>query len=521
MTVRIPWRSWLVWMSILAGATLVLLYFNLGAEQEQAALTMLLVVLGGSVAGGRALGFTIAVISTMLINLFFQQPIGSLSITEPLDVVVLLAFLSTAFVTTDLLSRARQEATAAQARTSEVETLSRLGAETLRYASGGEALDAIATLVRSAIGADYCVILPFDRQLANTPAGAKAIAQLAADVQLTDAEHSLASLAQGGLPIILREPGVLVEHRSFDIAVPADETIRARLLSLPLRAEERTIGLLVVSANGGLLLDGAQRRLLAALGYYAALGLERMRLISEAAYSEALQEAQRAKEEVFAAVSHDLRTPLATIKLLAQPGADRGEHASRVIVEQADRLARLVGDLIDMSKFRTGSTLIQPELNTVDDLIGALLRQTEGTRNGRTIDVQLDFDSPALVGRFDFVHTLRAVGNLLDNALRHSPPDGTVEIRAERADRWLVISVADRGGGINSVERERIFQPFYRPAEATPDGGHAGLGLSIARSLAELQGGDVAYEDRPGGGSVFVLRLPAADVEDMSVAEAV
>ena len=241
--------------------------------------------------------------------------------------------------------------------------------------------------------------------------------------------------------------------------------------------------------------------------------------MSEAAYSEALRESQRAKDEVFAAVSHDLRTPLTTIKVLAQGGAERGERSSVAIVEQADRLARLVSDLLMVSRFRAGDMPLAPELNTAEDLIGAVLRQAEGVRRGRTIEVQIDYESPALVGQFDFVHTLRILGNLVDNALRHTPEDGTVQIRAERDGPMLVLTVADRGPGVPEHERERIFEPFYRPAGFSRDSGHAGLGLSIARSLADRQGGSVSYADREGGGSLFVLRLPAADVTDLAVNE--
>src|SRR5258708_27210100 len=136
-----------------------------------------------------------------------------------------------------------------------------------------------------------------------------------------------------------------------------------------------------------------------------------MRLMDEAAQSEALREVQRAKNEIFASVSHDLRTPLTTIKVLAQSGASRGEPSSLAIVEQADRLARMVGDLLEVSMLRTGGFSLSPELNTADDLVGATLRQAEGILNGRRIDVKLASDSPALVARFSFVHTPRLMVN--------------------------------------------------------------------------------------------------------------
>jgi two-component system sensor histidine kinase KdpD len=506
--------GWVFWCTLFTISTVMLVGARDELDQSHAVLTLMLVVLGGSVAGGRLLGYTLSVMSVLTIDYFFQPPYDLVSFAKPIDFFVLVAFLAIAFVTTELLTRARQQANAADARASEVETLSRLGSETLRHAEARQTLEAIASLVRHAIDADSCAILPYD----STPrVGGEVIVAdgLAASFEAGTIEHELATRAiTEGRPMFVGEHGEIREHGRQDIGSPIGPDIRAHLLALPLRSEERVIGVLVVRGNADLVLDAPRRRLLAAMGYYAALGIERTRLMAEAATSEGLRESQRAKDEIFAAVSHDLRTPLTTIKVLAQSAAARGEPSSIAIAEQADRLARMVGDLLESSRLRTGSISLTPELNTADDLVGAALRQAEGILNGRAIDVQIDFDSPALVGRFDFVHTLRIVGNLLDNALRHTPPGGVVEMRAERDDRWLILTVADRGSGVKEGERERIFEAFYRPEAATPDTGHAGLGLSIARSLAEVQGGSVSYEERDGGGSLFVLRLPAADVSD-------
>src|SRR3954454_10713840 len=139
------------------------------------------------------------------------------------------------------------------------------------------------------------------------------------------------------------------------------------------------------------------------------------------------------------------------------------------IVEQADRLARLVSDLLAISRFRAGDMPLVMELNTAEDLIGAVLRQTEGVRNGRLIDVYIDYDSPALVGSFDFVHTLRILGNLVDNALRHSPHGAEIDVSAERDGATLAFTVGDRGPGVSPDEVSRIFEPFYRPAGAARD----------------------------------------------------
>jgi two-component system sensor histidine kinase KdpD len=498
--------------------TLTLLAVRDEIGQVHAALTMLLIVLGGSVAGGRALGLTLAIVSFALIDYFFQPPYDRLSVNRSLDGVVLVAFLATAGVATHLLTRARQEAEAARLRASEVESLSRLGAATLRYAEPAEALGAIAALVRETIGAVTCTIFAWSPSEGLDDMGVSAGSQRPAPAT-GDERHAAALAAEDGEPVIVGAGGEDVRHMSASFTEDAAPMLRARLVALPLLAEQRTIGVLAVRGDPLLSLDAPRRRLLAALTFYAALGIERMRLVREVAHSEALREANRAKDQILASVSHDLRTPLTTIKVLAQGAQSRGEPSAPAIVEQADRLARMVRDLLELSRLRAGRFAVVPELNTAEDLVGAALRQTQGVLNGQVIVPHVDLSSPALVGVFDFVHTLRILGNLLDNALRHTPPSGVVDLWVARQGPYLVFTVADRGPGVDPLERERIFDAFYRPAGVAPDSGHAGLGLSIARTLAELQGGALTYSIREGGGSLFSLRLPAADIEDSPGAE--
>src|SRR5262249_27941889 len=149
----------------------------------------------------------------------------------------------------------------------------------------------------------------------------------------------------------------------------------------------------------------------------------------------------------------------------------------------------------------------RPELNTAEDLIGAAVRQTRGLFADRPIRTLIDLDSPALIGHFDFSQSLRIICNLLENAARYSPATEPIELGARRDGASLVFTVADRGPGVNEADIARIFEPFYRAKGATPDAGRAGLGLSIARTLAEIQGGSVSYNPRVGGGSIFSLRL--------------
>lgn len=332
---------WVAWVAVFVAVTAVLRAFRASVDTIPPVLIYLMMILGGSVGGGRPLGFTLMLAGFLCIDFFFQAPYDRLSVGKPLDWLVLLSFLTTAAVTTHLVTAERARAAEAARRADEV----------------------------------------------------------------------------------------------------------------------------------------------------ASLG------------------------SVLAAVSHDLRTPLTTITALAQAGVARGDANARGIEEEANRLARLVADLLDLSRLKGGALPMHPELNTAEDLVGAAVRQTAGLFTDRTLETSVDLTEPALVGRFDFVQSLRILTNLLGNAAHHTPAGSPVELSVRREGALLAFMVADRGPGVAAAERDRIFEPFYRPTGAPADGGggRVGLGLAIARRLAELQGGTVEYAPRTGGGSVFTLRLPSGD----------
>jgi two-component system sensor histidine kinase KdpD len=510
---------WAFWLGMLVIAATVMLWVRGQIDQSHVSLTLLLVVLGGSAGGGRPLGFTLAVLGFLIIDYFFQPPYDLISVGKPLDWVVLGAFLAAAFVATELLTRAREESQAARRRGDEIASLSLIGSQTLRFARPEDALVAITDLVQETLKSRRTAIRLFDE---NGKLASDAVA--ASGVDAIDDESKR-------LEMIALDP--VEEHAAYAAAeLPDGSILRAPLdrvasdhyivsLIVPLMVESRRVGLMYIRRHGEPReLDPPTRRFLSALGYYAALGAERLRLAREMERANALREESRAKDEVLATVSHDLRTPLTTIKLLAQRATARGEASGEPIEAEVDRLADLVTNVLDLSRIRAGGVRLDVELNTAEDLVGAAIRRAAGIAQDRSIVPHLDFDSPALTGRFDFVQSLRIVGNLIDNALRYTRAGGEVEVHATREGEWLAIRVADRGPGIPIAERERIFEPFYRPRSESPDVGHAGLGLSIARRLAELQGGRLDYEPRVGGGSVFTLVLPAETMESGASLEA-
>ena len=505
MAARRDLVPWVVWIALMVVVTVVMVLIRDSMDQVHVILVYLLVVLGASTSGGRLLAFPLACLGFLLIDYYFQPPYDSIGFNKPLDLVALTAFLVTAVVATDLLVRAQTQAAEAERRAVEIASLARLGSETLSAGRAEDALARIAEVIKSTLRVAECSITAWDPGRGFT-------ASTRGPAPVPDPDEALLRRAiEGPGPLWVRVTGDIVLSPSADQRGPTANDRVERIL-IPLSVQARPVGLLSVANATPVELDDAQRRFLDAIVYYAALAADRVRLVAEAEHAEALREADRLKDIVLASVSHDLRTPLTTIKALAQSAALQGNTAGAAIEEQADRLTRLVSDLLDLSRLKGGGFAAVPELNTAEDLIGAAVRQTRGLFGERQLRTIIDLHSPALVGHFDFSQSLRVLCNLLENAARYSPPTQPIELAAARDGATLVFTVSDRGPGVREEDLSRIFEPFFRAKHSAPDAGRAGLGLSIARTLAELQGGSVTYAPRPGGGSVFSLHLPATEL---------
>ena len=460
-------RSWLAWLLVLAAAAMALLLLRDRLDKAHVALVLLLVVLGGSAYGGRLLGVTLSGVAFLLFDFVFLPPYYQLRVADPFDWLVLIAFLITGIVAAQLLERQRHEAEVARQRASEIDRLATLGAETLNAPRPDDALHAIAGVIAQAMHVDRCDI-------------------------------EVAGNSNGG-----RDEAA---HASPEPPLPTRE------MRLPLEVRGARVGTLLLRSARPFLLSRDQARVLGALSYYAALGVERIRLGRAEEEAEALRRADRVKDALIASVSHDLRTPLTTIKGIADE-IGRGGDPTRawVIEEEADHLSALVDDLLDLSQLSAGQMKVTPALNTVDDAIGAALQRMEGALQDRVVNVALGEEWALLVGRFDLTHTTRILANLLENAARYTPAPAPITVRAWRDTQWLHIAVEDAGHGVAMEERERIFEPFVRGAGADRQSRGTGLGLSIARQLAEVQGGRLTYEPDERVHSRFVLRLPAAE----------
>ncbi|HUK94136.1 MAG TPA: ATP-binding protein [Gaiellaceae bacterium] len=270
---------------------------------------------------------------------------------------------------------------------------------------------------------------------------------------------------------------------------------------------------------GTILLEGphpgsaaARKRLLPALSSLLGVAIDRERLAQEALEAEALRRSDAMKTAVLRAVSHDLRSPLMAILTaggaLARHDLDLGpddeQELVSTIVHEGRRLARLVDNLLDLSRLEAGALQPEPDVWAVDDLVVQALGEVGET--GARITVDFAESSPTV--RVDAQQIERVLVNLLENALKYSPSGEPVRVQVSTTPSQVLVRVVDRGPGVAPGELERVFQPFQR-GSAGGSGAGAGLGLAIARGFAEANGGRVWAESRPGQGATFVLELPA------------
>jgi two-component system sensor histidine kinase KdpD len=289
----------------------------------------------------------------------------------------------------------------------------------------------------------------------------------------------------------------------------------ARLRYHPLRTSQGIVGVLGVKgpSDETLHLTPEQRHLMEAFASQAAVAIQRVQLEQQARHAQLLQATEQLQTALLNSISHDLRTPLVSIiGALSSLDEDRSaldatqrRHLLENARTEAERLNRLVGNLLDMTRLEAGALNVAKESCDVEEVIGAALQPLGARIGSRPIQVDAPADLPLVP--MDFVLMTQVLTNLVDNALKYSAADAPIEIRAEVVGDRLRIIVADRGVGIPPTDLERVFDKFYRvqrPGSVTG----TGLGLSIARGMVEAQGGSIRASNRPGGGTVMTVHLP-------------
>ncbi|HEX9117996.1 MAG TPA: ATP-binding protein, partial [Anaerolineae bacterium] len=288
----------------------------------------------------------------------------------------------------------------------------------------------------------------------------------------------------------------------------------ARARYLPLTTARGAVGVLSVRPpSGGSRLTPDQRQQLEAFASLSALAIERARLADAALRADLLEATERLQSALLNSISHDLRTPLASItgalsslrdKEVSLDEATRNELIDNSWLE-AERLNHFVGNLLDMTRLESGAVHLRMEPCDIQELIGAALGRFSAQLRDRPLDVKVGEDLPLVP--MDFVLITQVLVNLLDNALKYSSPGTPITVCAEAGNDQVAIEVSDRGTGIPPADLARVFDKFFRVQRSGTVAG-TGLGLAIARGIVEAHGGTIAASNRIGGGTTVLFALP-------------
>lgn len=294
-----------------------------------------------------------------------------------------------------------------------------------------------------------------------------------------------------------------------------DTLPNATALFIPLTGSQRTVGAIGVRPDDlQRFLDPEQRRLLETCASLIALAIERDQSVLEAQQARLRAEAEQLRNSLLSSVSHDLRTPLAAMggaasSLLDSPPGDPAERREllQTIVDESRRLARLVDNLLDMTRLEAGAVVPSREWHVLEEIVGSAVHRVARDLGDRPIHTDLPADLPLV--SVDGLLVEQVLVNLLENAARYTPAGSPIEIAARDTGGSVEIRVADRGPGLPPGAEERVFEKFYRGSAARPDGRRGvGLGLAICRGIARAHGGQILARNRPGGGAEFVLTVP-------------
>ncbi|QDQ14153.1 sensor histidine kinase [Streptomyces spectabilis] len=455
---RIIW-GWLA--GVVGPALLTLLLTNIDADLGLAndMLLFLTLTVAAALLGGMLPALASAAFGSLLLNYFFAPPLHQWTISDAKNIVAICVFVSVAVSVASVVDLAARRTHQAARLRAESEILSHLAGSVLR---GENSLESLLETMRETFGMEAVALL-----------------ERAGDTAPWTCAGSVGTGAQAGRP------------EDADVDVPVGDHMALALSGRVLPAEDR--------------------RVLAAFAAQAAVVLDRQRLQSEADQARTLAEGNRIRTALLAAVSHDLRTPLAGIKAavtsLRSEDVEWSEEDRAELLEGieagADRLDHLVGNLLDMSRLQTGT--VAPLIREID------LDEVVPMALGGVPDGSVDLDVPEVLPMVAVDKGLleRAVANVVENAVKYAPEEASVLVSASALGDQVQLRVVDRGPGVPDDAKDRIFEPFQRYGDA-PRGSGVGLGLAVARGFVESMGGTLNAEDTPGGGLTMVLTLKVA-----------
>jgi two-component system sensor histidine kinase KdpD len=461
------------------------------------ALVFLTAVLTSAVMYGLWPSLFACLASALLYNFFFLPPLYTFTIADRENVVALFFFVVVAMIASNLASRVRAQALASRERAATTENLYVFSRKLAGVFTLDDLLWAAAFQFAQMLHTRVVILLPEGESVAVR-------AGYPPEDTLDEADVAAA---------------IWVWQHGSPAGRGADTLPGAKRLFLPMRTGRGITGVVGLDNDKpGPLLSPDQRRLFDALADQAALAIERIDLAREIGQARVAAETERLRSALLTSISHDLRTPLASIlgsaTSLRSYGKEMDPKTQNELVdtirEEAERLNRFIANLLDMTKLESGA--IAPHAEAVDlaDVVGSALRRAAPVAAGHK--VELIFESGLPMVTLDPVLFEQVLFNLLDNAAKYTPSGTRIVIRARRDGGLMRIAIEDEGPGIPAGDLEHIFDKFYRGQSGDSHRAGTGLGLAICRGFVEAMGGTIAAANRAGGhGAMFTIALPVAE----------
>jgi len=442
------------------------------------ALSFLMVVLVVSTSWGLTVAVSISFVAALIFNFFFLSPVWTFTIADTQNWVALFAFLVTAVVASNLSERVRREAREADTRRHEVERLYSFSQQLLVTENVVELLNSIPGHLARTFDASDAAIYVMDRDRVYR-SGSK-------DRDISKDE----------LKIAAARSELVIDH--------------VRNLSfVPIRMGARTIGTL---ALGG---SSISQETLEAVGGLIAIAIERAGAAEKLMRTEAARESERLRSALLDSVTHEFRTPLTSIKasissLLGQEqlAAEERKELLTVIDEESDRLNRLVGEAVEMAQLDANEVKLELGPHAIQEVIEEAVDQSKQVLTENPVEVRLPENLPRAM--MDPAWIVKVLRHLLENAVKYSQAGSPIFISSEVKSDRLITSIADRGSGIDDLERSLIFDKFYRGQSQRYRVQGTGMGLAIVKAIVEAHGGRINVTSQLGHGSVFSFGLPIA-----------
>jgi two-component system sensor histidine kinase KdpD len=489
-------KAYLVSLAFVSGAALVAYLLREAFGISSSALVFLIAVLASAVSFGLRASLFASFASVLAYDFLFLPPLYVVTIADPEDAAALFFFAVAAVIASNLAARLRAQAVNAQQKARIAQELYLFSRKLAGAATLDDLLWATAHQIALMLKVRVVLLLPSDGSLAVRSG-------FPPEDMLGEADLGAARWC-----FLKNEPA----------GRGADTLPGAKWRFMPLRTGRGVVGVAGIDSDRpGILLSPEESRLLDALLDQAAIAIDRVNLAAEAGRARLGEETGRLRSALLTSISHDLRTPLASILGSATSLLNHGKQFAdevktsllRTIQDEAERLNRFIGNLLDMTRLESGALVPQKGPVDLSEIIGATVQRASKILQNHEIEISLEPNLPMVSA--DSVLTEQVLFNIFDNAAKYAPQGSCIKVAAERENGLVAVHVFDEGEGIPESYLEKIFDKFYRVRHADRQRAGTGLGLSICRGFAEAMGGSISAANRTDRkGAVFTLRLPSA-----------